>query len=254
MYVRDAIISFMNTTPIWLDNNPDNIDFPHPDLALSEPDGLLAVGGDLSPARIINAYLNGIFPWYSEGQPLLWWSPDPRAVLFPDKLHLSRSLKKIIRKGVFTTTLDQAFEQVIYHCAQTPRKDQDGTWITDEMSQAYIHLHKLGLAHSAECWLDGKLVGGLYGLALGRVFFGESMFSHQSNASKVAFVHLLDELKKADYALIDCQVTTDHLLSLGAEEIPRNQFLSLVKVHTHPFLKNNNTWLSPDNIPRNKPF
>ncbi len=241
----------MNQQPVWLDNNPDNIDFPHPDLALTEPNGLLAVGGDLSPQRIINAYLNGIFPWYSADEPILWWSPDPRAVLFPDKLHVSRSLKKTIRKNIYTTTLDQAFEQVINHCSQTPRKDQDGTWITDEMAQAYLYLHKLGFAHSAECWLDGELVGGLYGLALGRVFFGESMFSHCSNASKVAFVHLLDELKKADYALIDCQVTTDHLLSLGAEEIPRNQFLNLLKVHTGPFLNNkkkknnnnNSNWL-----------
>ncbi len=245
---RDAIILCMNQQPVWLDNNPENIDFPHPDLALTEPDGLLAVGGDLSPQRIINAYMNGIFPWYSDGQPILWWSPNPRAVLFPDKLHVSRSLQKVIRKGVYRTTLDQAFEQVIEHCAQTPRKDQDGTWITDDMAQAYIRLHQLGFAHSAECWLEDKLVGGLYGIALGRVFFGESMFSHRSNASKVAFVHLLDELKKADYALIDCQVTTEHLLSLGAEEIPRNQFLNLVKVHTRPFLNNNNNnWLAQYN-------
>ena len=238
----------MNQQPVWLDNNPENIEFPHPDLALTEPDGLLAVGGDLSPQRIINAYMNGIFPWYSDGQPVLWWSPNPRAVLFPEKLHVSRSLQKVIRKGLYRTTLDQAFEQVIEHCAQTPRKDQDGTWITDEIAQAYIRLHQLGLAHSAECWLEDKLVGGLYGIALGRVFFGESMFSHRSNASKVAFVHLLDELKKADYALIDCQVTTKHLLSLGAEEIPRNQFLNLVKVHTRPFLNNNNNnWLAQYN-------
>ncbi len=238
----------MNQQPVWLDNNPVNIDFPHPDLALTEPDGLLAVGGDLSPQRIINAYMNGIFPWYSDGQPILWWSPNPRAVLFPDKLHVSRSLKKVIRKGIYHTTLDQAFEQVIENCSQTPRKDQDGTWITDDMAQSYLRLHQLGLAHSAECWLEDKLVGGLYGIALGRIFFGESMFSHRSNASKVAFVHLLDELKKADYALIDCQVTTEHLLSLGAEEIPRNQFLNLVKVHTRPFLnKNNNNWLAQYN-------
>ncbi len=238
----------MNQQPVWLDNNPENIDFPHPDLALTEPDGLLAVGGDLSPQRIINAYMNGIFPWYSDGQPILWWSPNPRAVLFPDKLHVSRSLKKVISKNIYRTTLDQAFEQVIENCAQTPRKDQEGTWITDEIAQAYIRLHQLGIAHSAECWLEDKLVGGLYGIALGRIFFGESMFSHRSNASKVAFVHLLDELKKADYALIDCQVTTEHLLSLGAEEIPRNQFLNLVKVHTRPFLNNNNNnWLAQYN-------
>ena len=237
----------MNPYPIWLDPDPENIDFPHPDYALTEPDGLLAVGGDLSPARIINAYVHGIFPWYSNGQPVLWWSPNPRAVLFPEKLHVSRSLKKLIRQGKFTTTLDTAFEQVIHACALTPRTDQDGTWITTEMEQAYIQLHKIGIAHSAECWLDDQLVGGLYGLALGKVFFGESMFSHQSNASKVAFVHLLDELKKANYALIDCQVTTDHLLTLGAEEIPRNQFLKLVEQNTRPFFNQeleNTDWLS----------
>ncbi|MCW8930799.1 MAG: leucyl/phenylalanyl-tRNA--protein transferase [Gammaproteobacteria bacterium] len=222
----------MNQYPIWLDPDDSNYIFPNPDNALTEPDGLLAVGGDLSPKRIISAYLNGIFPWYSHGQPILWWSPNPRAVLFPEKLHVSKSLKKAIRKNIFKTTMNQAFEQVIYSCAETPRKDQDGTWITDDMQQAYLHLHQLGIAQSAECWLGDKLVGGLYGLALGKVFFGESMFSHQTNASKIAFVHLLDELKKSDYALIDCQVTTDHLLSLGAEEIPRKQFLKLIKQYT----------------------
>ena len=230
----------MNPYPVWLDPDDTNYQFPHPDNALTEPDGLLAVGGDLSPHLIISAYLNGIFPWYSHDQPILWWSPNPRAVLFPEKLHVSKSLRKIIRKKTFRTSMNQAFEQVIYSCAQTPRKNQDGTWITDDMQQAYLRLHKLGIAHSAECWLGDKLVGGLYGLALGKVFFGESMFSHQSNASKIAFVHLLDELANADYALIDCQVTTDHLLSLGAEEIPRNQFLKLIEQHARPFLYNNN--------------
>ena len=237
----------MSSFPVWLDPDINNIDFPHPDYALTEPDGLLAVGGDLSPARIINAYINGIFPWYSEGEPILWWSPNPRAVLFPEKLHISRSLKKLIRQGHFRTTLDYAFEQVIELCACTPRANQDGTWITSDMKRAYLQLHKMGIAHSAECWQEEKLVGGLYGLAIGKVFFGESMFSRQSNASKVAFVHLLDELQKANYALIDCQVTTDHLLSLGAEEIPRNQFLSLVKQHTRAFLEQlpaNNAWLT----------
>jgi len=229
----------MNPYPIWLDQDTNNIEFPNPNYALTDPDGLLAVGGDLSPPRIINAYLNGIFPWYSEGQPILWWSPNPRAVLFPEKLHVSKSLKKTIRQSIYTTTIDKAFEQVIHFCAATPRRDQDGTWITNEIEQAYIDLHKAGFAHSVECWLHGKLVGGLYGLALGKVFFGESMFSHHSNASKVAFVHLLDELKKADYALVDCQVTTDHLLSLGAEEIPRDQFLELIEKHTRSFLENN---------------
>lgn len=230
----------MNENPIWIDPDDTTYVFPHPENALTEPDGLLAVGGDLSPNRIINAYLNGIFPWYSHDQPILWWSPNPRAVLFPEKLHISKSLKKTLRKKTFRTTMNQAFEQVIYSCAETPRKDQDGTWITDEMQQAYLHLHQLGFAHSAECWLGDKLVGGLYGLALGQVFFGESMFSHQSNASKIAFVHLLDELKKTDYALIDCQITTDHLLSLGAEEIPRDQFIQLVRQHTQSFVDNIN--------------
>lgn len=229
----------MNPYPIWLDQDSNNIDFPNPRYALTDPDGLLAVGGDLSPQRIVNAYLNGIFPWYSEGQPILWWSPNPRAVLFPEKLHVSKSLKKTIRQSIYTTTIDKAFEQVIHFCATTPRVDQDGTWITNDIELAYINLHKAGIAHSVECWLQGELVGGLYGLALGKVFFGESMFSHQANASKVAFVHLLDELKKADYALIDCQVTTDHLLSLGAEEIPRELFLELIEKHTSSFLDNN---------------
>jgi len=237
----------MSLYPVWLDPDKNNIGFPHPNHALTEPDGLLAVGGDLSPERIVNAYLNGIFPWYSAGQPILWWSPNPRAVLFPEKLHISRSLKKFIRKQLFTTTLDQAFEQVIDRCSEAPRKAQEGTWITDEMKQAYIHLHKAGIAHSAECWSGDQLVGGLYGLALGKVFFGESMFSDQDNASKMAFVHLVDELQKSDYSLIDCQVTTDHLLSLGAEEIPRSRFLKLVEKHTQPFLDiNNNNWLSTE--------
>jgi len=230
----------MTQYPVWLETEDSNYSFPHPDNALTDPNGLLAIGGDLSPERIVIAYLNGIFPWYSPGEPILWWSPDPRAVLFPEKLHISKSLRKIIRKKVFTSTINQAFEQVIAACAQTPRKTQDGTWITDDMQQAYLNLHKIGIAHSAECWLDGQLVGGLYGIALGKVFFGESMFSHKSNASKVAFVHLLDELKKNNYALIDCQVTTEHLLSLGAEEIPRDQFLKLITQHTRSFIDNKN--------------
>jgi leucyl/phenylalanyl-tRNA--protein transferase len=227
----------MKQHPVWLDPN-HYTPFPHPEQALSEPDGLLAVGGDLSAQRIINAYINGIFPWYSPGEPILWWSPNPRAVLFPKQLHVSKSLKKIIRQGVFTTTINQAFSQVISNCAQTPRNGQNGTWITDEMQQAYINLHNQGIAHSAECWQDGKLVGGLYGLSLGKVFFGESMFAHKSNASKVAFVHLVDELVKKHYAIIDCQVTTEHLLSLGAQEIPRIEFLQLLKQHTQSFDNN----------------
>ncbi len=226
----------MNPYPVWFDQDDSNYQFPDPMNALTEPNGLLAVGGDLSADRIICAYLSGIFPWYSQGQPILWWSPNPRAVLFPEKLHVSKSLKKVIRKKKFKTTMNQAFHQVIRACAQSPREEQDGTWITDDMQQAYLNLHELGIAQSVECWLGDELVGGLYGLSLGKVFFGESMFSLHSNASKVAFVHLLDELTKSDYALIDCQVTTDHLLSLGAEEIPRKQFLALVQQHTRPFL------------------
>ncbi|MCU7837524.1 MAG: leucyl/phenylalanyl-tRNA--protein transferase [gamma proteobacterium symbiont of Taylorina sp.] len=233
----------MNSSPVWLE--PDNINFPPPDQALIEPDGLLAVGGDLSPQRIINAYVNGIFPWYSDGQPILWWSPNPRAILLPEKLHISKSLKKFLRRQIFHMTFDQAFEQVIDQCAATPRSEQDGTWITNEMKQAYIYLHQLGFAHSAECWLGDQLIGGLYGLAIGQVFFGESMFSHQSNASKAAFVHLVDNLRKANYALIDCQISNQHLLSLGAEEIPRNQFLELVNKHTQAAMIKEN-WLSQE--------
>ncbi len=230
----------MNLSPIWLES--DNINFPLTNLALTEPDGLLAIGGDLSPQRIVNAYLNGIFPWYSDGQPILWWSPDPRAILLPEKLHISKSLKKLIRKCTYTITLDTAFKKVITYCSQIPRDDQPGTWITDEMKYAYIGLHKLGIAHSAECWSGNQLVGGLYGLALGKVFFGESMFSHKSNASKVAFAYLVDKLNQADYQLIDCQVTSEHLLSLGAEEIPRVQFIELLQMYTKTFTLNKN-WL-----------
>ena len=227
-----AIFRYMSIFPVWLDPEDTSYEFPNAENALTEPNGLLAIGGDLSPGRIVNAYLQGIFPWYSPDQPILWWSPNPRAVLFPEKFKCSRSLKKLINRKTFSTTIDADFASVIQHCAQVPRKDQNGTWITDEMMQAYIKLHQADIAHSVECWMDGQLVGGLYGLALGNVFFGESMFSHISNASKVAFAHLVDELRKSNYALIDCQVTTEHLLSLGAEEIPRKKFLRLIRQHT----------------------
>jgi len=222
----------MSIYPVWLDPEDTSYEFPSTENALVEPNGLLAIGGDLSPERIVNAYMQGIFPWYSPEQPILWWSPNPRAVLFPEKLKCSRSLKKLIQKKLFTVTIDKDFHSVIQHCAQTPRKEQNGTWITNEMQQAYIKLHQADIAHSVECWLGEQLVGGLYGLALGNVFFGESMFSHKSNASKVAFAHLVDELRKSNYALIDCQVTSNHLISLGAEEIPRKHFLDLIKRHT----------------------
>ena len=188
---------------------------------------MLAVGGDLSPARLINAYHHGIFPWFNDDQPILWWSPNPRAVLFPERLHISHSLKKVLGKKNFKITLDQNFEAVIQACA-APRREGSGTWITPEMYHAYVKLHRMGLAHSVEAWQKGKLVGGLYGVSLGRVFFGESMFSRVSNASKVAFVYLVKQLQQWQYALIDCQVSSEHLKRLGATDIKRKQFIELL--------------------------
>lgn len=217
--------------PYWLDPNDTSYAFPPVEHALHEPDGLLAVGGDLTPERILNAYRHGIFPWFSPGQPILWWSPDPRAVLFPHQFKVARSLRKTINKGSFHVRFDTAFAQVIRACADTPRRGQPGTWITPEMQQAYIRLHQLGYAHSAESWQGEELVGGLYGIRLGRVFYGESMFSRKTDASKVAFVHLVRKLQDEGVVLIDCQVTTDHLLSLGAEEIPRRRFVELLRLY-----------------------
>lgn len=197
--------------------------FPDPALAETEPNGLLAVGGDLSPERLRNAYRLGIFPWFSEGQPILWWSPDPRLVLLPDAVRVSRSLRRTLRRDLYRVSIDRDFGGVIRACA-APRPDADGTWIVPEMIEAYERLHALGLAHSAEAWRDGELVGGLYGVAMGRMFFGESMFSRASDASKVAFVHLVQRLAAWDYTLVDCQVYTAHLASLGATEIPRAAF------------------------------
>nr|WP_305800157.1 leucyl/phenylalanyl-tRNA--protein transferase [Thiolapillus sp.] len=181
----------------------------------------------MTPERIVQAYRQGIFPWYGDDQPILWWSPDPRMVLFPDDLHVSRSLAKELRRGRFQVTFDLAFDQVIESCAQ-PRKDEPGTWLMPEMIAAYQELHRLGIAHSVETWHDGELVGGLYGNALGSVFFGESMFSRMSNASKVAFVCLVRSLSRTGYSLVDCQIFTPHLQSLGAGLIPRERFLSLL--------------------------
>jgi leucyl/phenylalanyl-tRNA--protein transferase len=205
--------------------DPDNPEapFPSPHQAETDPDGLLAVGGDLTPQRLINAYRHGIFPWYSEDQPILWWSPNPRTVLFPEKLKISRSLRKSLRNRPYRVTFDQAFGDVIEAC-RAPRKDDGGTWITDAMKTAYLRLHQLGYGHSVEVWHDSELLGGLYGVAIGQVFFGESMFSRESDASKIALVHLADHLMERGYRLIDCQVHSDHLISLGAEEIPRSQF------------------------------
>ena len=226
------------TAPYLLDDVHKAI-FPDVELALTEPDGLLAVGGDLSVERLIAAYQQGIFPWYSEGQPILWWSPDPRMVLEPKDIKVSRSLSKTIRKQEFKITFDQNFREVITACSESRLEKgmvQDETWILDEMIEAYIKLHEQGYAHSVECWQNEKLVGGLYGIAIGKVFFGESMFSRVSDASKISFVSLAKQLEKWDFKLIDCQVYTSHLESLGASMISRQQFISLLKENTiHSF-------------------
>ncbi|MDD2739855.1 MAG: leucyl/phenylalanyl-tRNA--protein transferase, partial [Methylomonas lenta] len=200
---------------------------PTLDQALEEPNGLIAVGGCLSPQRIINAYRHGIFPWFNPDEPILWWSPNPRLVLFPEKLKVSRSLNKTLRKQLFEIRLDSAFLSVIQACAE-PRPEQAGTWISNQMKQAYLQLHHLGIAHSVEAWQDGELVGGLYGISLGQVFFGESMFHRKTDASKVVFVHLVKQLTNWGYRLIDCQVKSEHLVSLGAEEISRDEFANLL--------------------------
>ncbi|MDT7832464.1 leucyl/phenylalanyl-tRNA--protein transferase [Flavobacteriaceae bacterium S356] len=206
---------------MWL---TEKIEFPPYELA--SPEGIIALGGDLSPERLLYAYQKGIFPWYSEGEPIIWYCPEKRMVLFPDELKVSKSLHQAIRKKAFTITENTAFEEVIHACKHIERKDDFGTWITDEMETAYIALHKLGHAKSVEIWKDDELVGGLYGLQIGNVFCGESMFSKVSNASKIAFVYLV---WSGRYELIDCQIYNDHLASLGAREIERNEFLSLLK-------------------------
>ncbi|APG27762.1 leucyl/phenylalanyl-tRNA--protein transferase [Syntrophotalea acetylenivorans] len=196
--------------------------FPNPELA--DPEGLLAVGGDLSPHRLLLAYSLGIFPWFNEGEPPLWWCPDPRCVLFPSELKVSRSLGKLLRRNPFHITSNRSFAQVIDSCAAL-RQENGGTWITDEMRTAYCRLHEAGYAHSVEAWLDGNLVGGLYGVCLGRCFFGESMFFRVSNASKIAFATLVQHLRERGFVLVDCQLPSDHLASLGARTIPRSEFL-----------------------------
>jgi len=205
-------------------------DAPFPPLAkaLKSPNGLICAGGDLSPERIVDAYGHGIFPWFSEGDPILWWSPDPRMVLFPDELRVSRSLRRNLARGAYETRFDTAFRDVIEACA-APRDGQGGTWIVPEMVHAYTRLHELGFVHSVESWLDGELAGGLYGMALGKVFFGESMFARAPDASKVALVKLVERLRAQGFRVIDCQQATPHLASLGAREIPRNAFAQLVQ-------------------------
>jgi leucyl/phenylalanyl-tRNA---protein transferase len=210
----------------WLPPEPR---FPPVELALAEPNGLLAAGGDLSPERIVAAYRRGIFPWFSAGEPILWWSPDPRMVLFPAELKISRSLAKVLRNKPYAVTLDTAFAKVIAACAGTPRDGQNGTWITAEMQAAYGKLHELGYAHSVEVWMNGKLAGGLYGMALGQAFYGESMFSWRTDASKIALAHLCVHLQRRGFGIIDCQMETAHLASLGARPIPRSEFIALLQ-------------------------
>jgi leucyl/phenylalanyl-tRNA--protein transferase len=205
------------------------LSFPPPRLASRE--GLLAVGGDLSAERLLLAYRMGIFPWYSDGEPILWWSPDPRLVLYPDEFHLSRSLEKTIRRGAVRVTMDEAFEQVIHECGRVRRDTGEGTWIVPEMVEAYCGLHRAGLAHSVEAWQGDRLAGGLYGISLGNCFFGESMFTRVNNASKVALSALVAYLKAEAFGLIDCQVTTGHLQRMGAREIPRRCYLKELQVH-----------------------
>jgi leucyl/phenylalanyl-tRNA---protein transferase len=196
-----------------------------PPVELAQPDGLLAIGGDLSSERLLLAYRSGIFPWY-EGQFILWWSPDPRFVLFPGELKISKSMKVLLNKNAFEFTINKSFKQVIQNCKEVKRPGQIGTWITDEVESAYVHMHNLGYAFSAEAWKDGGLVGGVYGIKLGKVFFGESMFSKTSNASKYAFIKFVEYLQQQGVEMIDCQVYTQHLGSLGARMIPRQKFLN----------------------------
>lgn len=209
----------------WL--SPYNHDFPAAEFALNDPNGLLAVGGDLSPERILAAYQRGIFPWFNPGDPILWWSPSPRTVIYPHQLHISRSLLKLLRKGIYRVTFDNCFEDVMRACA-SPRRYADGTWISEDIIAGYTALHRRGHAHSVEVWQENQLVGGLYGMALGKVFFGESMFAYADNASKVGFAHLVRQLCLWNFALIDCQVANNHLFSLGAVEIPREEFQKML--------------------------
>ncbi|KWU49407.1 leucyl/phenylalanyl-tRNA--protein transferase [Pseudomonas palleroniana] len=212
----------------WLQR--DSLTFPPLAKAMREPNGLLAAGGDLSAERLIQAYRHGCFPWFSEGQPILWWSPDPRTVIFPDELHVSRSLEKLLRQQRYSVTFDQDFAAVIQACA-APRAYADGTWITEGIQSAYLSLHQRGIAHSVEVWDDGTLVGGLYGLAMGQLFFGESMFSRADNASKVGFATLTRQLQAWGFVLIDCQMPNNHLHSLGARAIPRSEFAAFLRNH-----------------------
>lgn len=229
--------------PVFLLN--DDLVFPDPEAA--NDDGLLAIGGDLRPDRLLLAYEMGLFPWFSPPDPVLWWCPDPRCVLFLDELKVSKSMRNVLNRGLFSITFDEAFLEVMDGCRSVGRKGQQGTWITQEVMKSYNYLHRLGVAHSVEAWEDGKLVGGLYGVSLGRMFFGESMFSKVSNASKAAFIHLVGFLKTRGFTMIDCQIYNDHLGSLGARHIPRRQFLdTLAEALTYDTLQGNWAELASD--------
>jgi leucyl/phenylalanyl-tRNA--protein transferase len=228
----------------WLDDTKD--EFPDVSTALHDPDGLLAAGGDLSSERLISAYSNGIFPWFDDDQPILWWSPDPRSTLIPSNIHISKSLKKDIRKNNYTVTYNRAFSTVINHCAKL-REDNEGTWITQEMHEAYCQLHEQGIAHSIEAWHKDTLIGGLYGINIGQVFFGESMFSLAKNGSKIALIALAKQLPLWNIDLIDCQVHNDHLASMGATKIPRAAFIEMLKPRIDG--TNTATWLNKGTLP-----
>ncbi len=222
----------------WLQNSSDP--FPSVNEALVDPNGLLAAGGGLTKQRLISAYRSGIFPWYSPGEPVLWWSPDPRCVLIPDQLHVSRSMRKRLKRKDYEVCFDRDFPAVIEACSE-PRGDEEGTWITREMKQAYCSLHEQGLAHSIEVYIDNQLVGGLYGIAMGKLFFGESMFSRSRDASKIAFIKMVEQLRNWGYVLIDCQVSNGHLFSLGATEIARDEFMSYLDQYRDVPI--NHSWL-----------
>ena len=211
--------------------------FQFPSVEKASPEGIVAMEGNLSPGMLLSAYKQGIFPWYSEGEPILWWSPDPRMVLFPEKIHISKSMSRSLKRGRFSFSMDNHFKEVISSCGRIPRKHEDGTWITQEMKAAYTHLYELGWGHSVEVWEDNELVGGLYGLSMGSVFFGESMFSNKTDASKAAFIILAKVLGGLGFTIIDCQLYTPHLESLGAVKIDRKEYIELLnnglKAKTH---------------------
>ena len=223
-----------------------NTPFPPVEQALRQPNGLLAAGADLSPTRLLEAYRSGIFPWFSDGDPILWWSPDPRMVLFPAEFKISRTLRKTLLRGQYQMRCDTAFEQVMRACSQ-PRDGQNGTWIQEEVIAAYLRLHKAGYAHSIETWMDGELVGGLYGVSMGRMFYGESMFSRKTDASKIALAYLAAQLKRWNVGMIDCQMNTPHLASLGAREITRKEFIIRLQELIHyPYLSS--PWFLDDGL------